>query len=393
MKQIAMLLNGPIKNDNRVIKIIQTLSSKNSVHLFYIDGENEDKNIFNNNVSLYNFPHNVSIKIKILRHTWFCYEFNHFINDIKILNKKFDFIWANDLPLLYPAYKISEFYGARLIYDSHEIYTETINQFFPIRSSALKKKIYNCSIAFMRFHGKQIEKKIFPFVDTFLTVNKSLLEYFSERYSINKGVVVMNFPRIEENEESNFFDYRLFYTWSSDSIILLYQGQLNEGRGLTYLFETMKLLPIIYKLVLIGNGSIELDLKKWAKNNSLNDRIKFIDTVSLKKLSSYTKGANVGINLLESLNLSKQLASPNKLFEYIQAEIPVVATNTIENKIVFDAYEIGILTKNDPKQIAESIEKIMQKTTISFTDELKNAKLRYCWNNQVDLILSIIEKS
>ena len=41
MKQIAMLLNGPIKNDNRVIKIIQTLSSKNSVHLFYIDGENE----------------------------------------------------------------------------------------------------------------------------------------------------------------------------------------------------------------------------------------------------------------------------------------------------------------------------------------------------------------
>jgi glycosyltransferase involved in cell wall biosynthesis len=393
MKQIAMLLNGPIKNDNRVIKIIQTLSSKNSVHLFYIDGENEDKNIFNNNVSLYNFPHNVSIKIKILRHTWFCYEFNHFINDIKILNKKFDFIWANDLPLLYPAYKISEFYGASLIYDSHEIYTETINQFFPIRSSVLKKIIYNWSIAFMRFHGKQIEKKTFPFIDTFITVNNSLLDYFSERYTINKGVVVMNFPRIEENQESKVFDYRLFYSWSSDSIILLYQGQLNEGRGLTYLFETIKLLPIKYKLVLIGNGSIESDLKKWVNAENLNNRIKFIDTVSTTILSSYTKGANLGINLLESLNLSKQLASPNKLFEYIQAEIPVLATNTIENKRVFDSYKIGMLTENNPMLIAESIEKIMVKTKQEYKIELKNAKLKYSWGNQIELLTSIIEKN
>jgi glycosyltransferase involved in cell wall biosynthesis len=392
MKQIAMLLNGPIKNDNRVIKIIQTLSSKNLIHLFYIDGEPKDKDIFNNNVSLYNFHHNVSIKIKFLRHTTFCYEFNYFIDKINLLNKKFDFIWANDLPLLYPAFKISKFTGAKLIYDSHEIYTETLNQFFPKRSSALKKIIYNLSIAFMRFHGKQIEKKIFPFIDTFITVNNSLLAYFSERYTINKGIVIMNFPRIEEHEDSNAFDYRLFYSWSSDSIILLYQGQLNEGRGLTYLIETMKLLPIKYKLVLIGNGSIESDLKKWVNANNLNDRIKFIDTVSTTILSSYTIGANLGINLLESLNLSKQLASPNKLFEYIQAEIPVLATNTIENKRVFDAYKIGMLTENNPILIAESIVKIMLKTKQEFKIELKNAKLKYSWGNQIDLLTSIIEK-
>jgi glycosyltransferase involved in cell wall biosynthesis len=244
----------------------------------------------------------------------------------------------------------------------------------------------------MRFHGKQIEKKIFPFIDTFITVNNSLLAYFSERYTINKGIVIMNFPRIEEHEDSNAFDYRLFYSWSSDSIILLYQGQLNEGRGLTYLIETMKLLPIKYKLVLIGNGSIESDLKKWVNANNLNDRIKFIDTVSTTILSSYTIGANLGINLLESLNLSKQLASPNKLFEYIQAEIPVLATNTIENKRVFDAYKIGMLTENNPILIAESIVKIMLKTKQEFKIELKNAKLKYSWGNQIDLLTSIIEK-
>jgi hypothetical protein len=42
MKRVAMLLNGPIKNDYRVIKIIETLSETHKIHLFYINGNSEE---------------------------------------------------------------------------------------------------------------------------------------------------------------------------------------------------------------------------------------------------------------------------------------------------------------------------------------------------------------
>ena len=72
-------------------------------------------------------------------------------------------------------------------------------------------------------------------------------------------------------------------------------------------------------------------------------------------LLEHTRGADIGINLLEDFNISKKLASPNKLFEYIHAKTPVLCSNTIENSRVVTNYDIGILTENNKTSVQDSI--------------------------------------
>jgi glycosyltransferase involved in cell wall biosynthesis len=392
-KRVAMLLNGPIQNDYRVIKVIETLNVRHEIHLFYINGNvAKDVALFNQNVKLTAVEHTASMRVKVIRHSLFCYEFKFLEKLVLAKGDHFDCVWANDLPTLYPAYAISKALKCALVYDSHEIYTETINQFFPRQSTGLKRILFRSMISFMRKHGNRMEHRVFPSIDAFLTVNESLLRYFEERHTVNKGLVIMNLPKQIQTNEIQPIDYKERFSWDASAVVSIYQGQLNEGRGLHLLFEAFLLLPSHFKLVVVGSGSLGESLHEWSANNGLTERIKFIDTVPLSELSAYTSGADLGINLLERFNLSKEFASPNKLFEYIHAEIPVVASDTIENQRVFHNYAIGQLTGNQPLEISKAIETVSLQKKSTFQEAILRAKSHYHWENQVELLNSVLDE-
>ena len=153
-----MLLNGPVKNDHRVIKMINTLSKKALVDLYYVNGTSSDNDLFHENVYLFSFKHENSIKRKFLKNSFFCFEFNFMINKVIKQNKSYNYIWSNDLPTLYSSFKLSKKLNAKLIYDSHEIYIETLNQFFPENNRTFKRIIFKILFKFMKIHGSKIEK-------------------------------------------------------------------------------------------------------------------------------------------------------------------------------------------------------------------------------------------
>tara|TARA_B110000459_G_C16541724_1_gene462236 strand:+ start:142 stop:1317 length:1176 start_codon:yes stop_codon:yes gene_type:complete len=389
MPKICILLNGEIKNDNRVIKIIRTLSKKSYIDLYYVNGDKSDEFIFNKNVNLYSVNYEASLKRKLIQHTFFIWEFNFFISEVMNKNINYDYIWCNDLPTLNPGLKISKKLGAKLIYDSHEIYLETLNQFFPRDSRGVKKALFNQNLNLMRLIGRNFNKRVLPQVNTFITVNESLREYFIRKYSIQSSRVIMNLPELKKSEEgTDSIDYRSEFNWDKESIILIYQGALNEGRGLRLLMELMQNIDNKFKLVVLGNGPLKQNLKGLLTPS--NPQVKFIDSVPIEKLLDYTRGADIGINLLEDFNLSKKLASPNKLFEYIHAQIPVICSNTIENSKVLQNYKIGLLTENNSKSITEAIIDLSSKNKTIFEDEMIRAINNYNWESQESKISSII---
>jgi glycosyltransferase involved in cell wall biosynthesis len=392
MKKIAMLLNGEIINDYRVIKIIKTLSTIAVVDLFYINGNlKEDSKLFNANanVNLISMNHKTTFWVSFLRHTFFCFEFNFFINVVLSRKQKYDFIWSNDLPTLSPAYKLSEKLNSKLVYDSHEIYIETLNQFFPNRPIFMKRIIFNFFLFFMKWHGNFIEKKCIQKVSLFITVNKSILDYFNKKYSFSKGLVIMNLPQ-KNYYKLSMVDYRGIYKWQESDFIVLYQGGLNEGRGLFLLIDAFKELDTSYKLIVLGDGSLKNELVRKVNKDNLLNQVKFINTVPLIDLPNYTIGADIGVNLLEDFNLSKKMASPNKLFEYIHAEIPVLASDTLENNLVFQKYNIGLITINASKSIASSIKTLSKSDFSHYKSNCCIAKDFYCWENQEQKLLESI---
>lgn len=389
MIKICMLLNGPIKNDHRVIKTLTTLSKDAIIDLFYINGETNDHLLFENNIFLHSFDFKNSFKRKLTQHSLIGYEFNFFINKVVRSGKSYDYIWANDLPTLYPAYKIANKLNSKLVYDSHEIYIETLNQFFPTKPSFVKSIIFSSLLKVMKFHGSYIEKKIIKESHYFITVNDSLLNYFKKKHEIKNTCVVMNFPYLNKADfkKINLFEKN---NWDNSAKLLLYQGVINKGRGLEIIINTLKILPDNFKLIIIGDGPIKKELKNLSLKLNLSKRIDFINKVSINELLNYTSSSHLGINLLENYNLSKKFASPNKLYEYIHAGIPVIASNTVENIKVFNKYNIGKLVENNPKIISENIQLIFKSDIDLFKQECNKAKQEFNWEIQEHKILSII---
>ena len=118
-------------------------------------------------------------------------------------------------------------------------------------------------------------------------------------------------------------------------------------------------------MIIIGNGPIKENLIQKTIKLQISKKVKFLNKVPINELHSYSAAADIGINLLENYNLSKKLASPNKLFEYIHAEIPVLCSDTIENKKILSKYKIGELTNNQIDDIRNNIIKFHCKQRLS----------------------------
>ncbi len=392
MKRVAMLLDGQIHQDYRVTKMIQTLSSMYFVDLYYLNGNIEnDKLLFSDNVKIISLKYEDSIFTKLLRHTLFCYEFNFFISAVIKSKNKYDLIWANDLTTLYQAYVISKKLNAELIYDSHEIYIETLNQFLPSNAKGFKKVIVTFLLKVMRRHGKRIEKKIFKQVDKFITVNSSLLDYFNKTYNLKqKGIYIFNYPSLSTETQNNINERsKLPCPVSEEDIIIVYQGVFNEGRGLRELLKSITLLPNRFKLFLIGRGSLYPTLKKQIMKDNLENRV-FIDFANTEE-NYYTKTCDIGINLTEDINLSKRLASPNKVFQYIHAGIPVVLSKGYENSLILHQFKIGCEVHIESVSIATAIIELVQNGLDKYDAELERAQVEYCWQTQERKLLDYVQ--
>jgi len=389
MKKICMLLNGSIYHDSRVIKTIRTLSKNAQVDLFYINGDEKDNTLFNENVSLFSFKHsNNKIITKLRKHSCFYNEFLFFKKAVLAQNTNYDLVFCNDLPCLKPGYLIKKETGAQLIYDSHEIYTGTINQFFPDNVNILKKTIFKGIVNLMRFLGNRAEKKMVKHVDTFITTSHSFKSYFEKKFNRNDVQIVMNCPAMQTIEDA--FDFRAHYGLSKNDFIIIFQGVFNKGRALLTLIEAFKYTKKNVHLIFVGSGSLMPEMERAVKNYDLTKNIHFFGRVSSTELLYYTQGADVGINLQAPINISKKLASANKLFEYIHAGIPVIASNVPENALILNAYNIGYLVQNEKNEIAATINRMSTQDLQAFKQNTTSAKDVYNWENQEMVLKEII---
>ena len=389
VKKVAVLLNGPIASDSRVIREINTISRVASVDLFYVDGNNTDSSIFGDNVRLFCCEKTENLLAKIIRHTCFYNEFMFFVPIVLKQGVTYDYIWANDLPDLKPALKLKKRLGSKVIYDSHEIFVGTLNQFFPSKAKWYKSIMHKAALFAMTKLGDCAERKMVKRVDKFVTTSTSFKEYFHNKFHRDDIRIVMNCPNVQTIKDS--FDFRAEYNLPQDSFITLFQGCLNAGRALIEMIESMKYVKDNVHLFVIGDGSLKNDMQQRAVDLSLQNKIHFIDEVPSSELLKYTRGADVGINLQASINISKHLASANKLFEYTHSGIPTIGSNVPENRLVIEKYDLGVLVDNDPKEIADAINKMSDADLSKYRDNCKKAAKEFNWENQEKVILDLIK--
>jgi len=357
-KKIFISLNGNFYTDQRLLKVVKTLENEFEICLFSKSIENLSRN--NHNKIIEYRPYFLSGFFSIV-------EFNLrvFIFLLCKTNKE-SILLSNDLDTLLPNYLLKLLKNNKLVFDSHEIFSE-----LPYIRNNFVKNVW-----------KFLEKNLIPKVDKFYTVSESYAVWFEENYH-KKAEVISNFPLQSDYLNVGKTSYIL------PEKFILYQGYVSEFRGLEKAMFAMEFVENC-KLVIIGNGPILQNLVELKENLTWKEKIIFIEKLLPEELRKITHLAEMGLSIEDLHSESFKRTLPNKIFDYIQAEVPVVCSNFNDISSVFQQFNIGeIIENNDPKTLANAINNLLLKGKKFYSDDLQKAKKIYNWENQEDKLLEI----
>lgn len=274
-----------------------------------------------------------------------------------------DIYHAHDLNTLIQGIVSAKFRLKRkpLIYDSHEVQTSRTHYSF--------QKIY------------RIEKFLLKFVDAVIVENDTRADYHENLYG-SRPVSVHNYSERYDIDAVDVFPVRETHHIKDNETLVLYQGGMQEGRGLFKLLDAFKDVEHA-KLVMIGDGKERLNLIDYHKALGLEDKVVFIERVPYRMLRQYTKAADIGIQFLENTNFNHYSASSNKLFEYIMAHVPVIGSKLPEIEAVVDGEAVGLtVEEGDTEALREAIQRLVDDEGLrnTFKANTKQAKLKYNWD-------------
>jgi len=215
-----------------------------------------------------------------------------------LLSHPFDIVNAVDLDTLLPGFWASRIKKKACVYDAHEYFTEVPE----VVRRPLVKRTWELAA-----------RLTIPRLRYAYTVGPALAEALQQHYN-TPFAVIRNVPLQEKaTPEAN----------PSGAPVILYQGALNEGRGLEYAVKAMVHLKEA-ELWLAGEGDLSASLRYLVRDLGLEDRVHFLGFILPENLKLITQQASIGLNLLESRGLSYYYSLANKAFDYIQAGVPSI---------------------------------------------------------------------
>jgi glycosyltransferase involved in cell wall biosynthesis len=281
-----------------------------------------------------------------------------------LLFAKLDVLYVNDLDTLLANYLVSKIKGVPIIYDSHEYFTEVPEL---VKRPSVQRV------------WERIEGFIVPRLTYCLTVTPQISKIYSDKYGVSFKVM-RNFPMYAEQqipEKEN---------------VILYQGALNIGRGLEELIAAMP--QVNAELWIAGSGDIEQKLKSTVKNLALENKVLFLGRLAPAELREYTLRAKLGVSLEHKMGLNYTFALPNKIFDYLHCETPILYADLIEVKRVLDSVEVGQELKSHASTLLANQlnEMLVSENYKLWQQNCKKLSVRLNWQKEEKVLTRILQE-
>lgn len=372
MMEVVLLVHNNFKNDSRVLKEAKSLQKggyRVQVVALHEDGQPERE--FVQSIPV----HYIRLKtrgwskkklVQLIKYAELIYRTIKYYRQVDILH-------CNDLQTLPIGVLIKTFFNTnvKIVYDAHEYETEVQEL------HGLEKRLV-----------KWLERKLITNVDAVLTVSNSIADEYVRLYGISKPTLVLNCPPYQRVQKKNIFRDR--FGIGKEQTIFLYQGGLLAGRGIEILLEVFRAFTDDKVLVLMGFGPLEKLVKEYA---SICPTIFFHEVVKSDVLLNYTASADFGILFYENNCLNHYYCSPNKMFEYIMAGIPVIVPNLYEMRRIVTENGVGIVASEYSREgLRTAVKAAMMMDRSDLTAHIDKLKNHYNWEEQEKLLLDTYKK-
>ena len=280
---------------------------------------------------------------------------------------RYSVLHSNDLDTLLANYIAKKFKGGNLVYDSHEYFLEVPE----LAKRPFVKKIWG-----------GIERFIFPKLKHVFTVNKSIADIYKKQYGV--GLKIMRNLPVSKKSYNILVKSRAELGLPKDKKIILLQGAgINVDRGSEEILEAMQWIDAVF--LIVGSGDVLPQLKYLVKSLKLEHKVVFTGRVPFEQLMEYTSVADVGVTLDKDTNLNYKFSLPNKLFDYIHAGLPVIASNLIEVKRIVNEFEVGlVLTNHNPVEMAQEISGFLQNERLFSQTKINTSKAKSLLNWEIE---------
>jgi len=363
LKRVILAVTNDLHTDQRLHKVCCSLS-ENDFDVTLIGRKVDNRQLSNRPYGTFRF--------NLLFNKGFLFYANYNLAlFIKLLFVKGNIFVANDLDALPACYIAAKIRRKKLVVDLHELFPQSPEIFN-------RKRVHK--------FWETIESYFLPKCSNIYTVCKSIADYYQDKYGL-KVKVVRNLPNQSNTKITDIADW----PFPEKKKCILYQGATNMGRGLERLIESMQWIDAY--LLIAGGGDVLDQLKDKSKILQLENKIHFTGKLPFTELNKYTKLADMGISLEENLGLNYYYALPNKIFDYIRAEIPIIVSPFPEMSRIVNEYEVGFLdSSNTSKELATELSKILNldnEELIQLKANCRKAGKELCWENEESVLLSM----
>jgi glycosyltransferase involved in cell wall biosynthesis len=367
---ICMLVTNSLKKDPRVQREAQAACNAG----FQVTVVGLEDNFYDNKF-VKSMPYNVDI---IILGRMFLTTTNIFLRLFRMIFRFWSFVFktasykpciihCNDLNTLLQGWIASLVCGAKLIYDSHEVNT-------PIGQTRLT----------LREKGDSFKERflIYKAVKV-LSVSNAAAKLIGDYYKIAPVVVTNCSYRVpidyNKKKDDEFFN-------------VLYHGIISANRGYEEFVLSGKSVPQNVRLILRGYGPLEIALRKLTSENDLDNKVIFAPPVDIKDLIPKASESQVGVVFTKPVNPNFKYTVGNKVFEYINAGIPVILSDVPEHQYLINKFGFGLIVDD------VSSEKIAAAICELVNDKEKYDRMRknaidaskiMCWENESKKLINI----
>jgi len=290
-----------------------------------------------------------------------------------------DIVHVHDLPLLRAGVALKKTLGIPLVYDMHEFYPEQA-----------------CLAPQAQKELRHREASHIHRADRHITVNFMLGDAIRKKYSLPSIAIVQNaVPPGLFDPRGRHDRLREEYPSLKGKKILLYQGWIAEGRNLESLVQGLaRTCNDRWSLAIMGYGEYAAELEKMAGSLGIAHRVQIVPPKSQQELLSYTASADAGIIPYRYTDdINTRYASPNKLYEFITARLPILANRLEFVEHVVRGNGFGMVADlNSPEAVALLMDSLDDRTLRGFRRALEEKGELFSWENEKRILRDLYQE-